>query len=126
MWGIGICSAAILRAAGLPALHDARAAAAAPAPWAQGLLDSGRASRPAFRGGRLMDSQPSKTKRIPDELARYLNELRMRVHRYRRYGLLPEGRGTLRLRARRGSGLTCLVCGEPVLASEPEIGRAHV
>ena len=68
-----------------------------------------------------MDTQPSKEKRIPDELARYLNELRMRVHRYRRYGLLPEGRGTLRLRARRGSGLTCLVCGEPVLGSEPEI-----
>ena len=51
----------------------------------------------------------------------YLNELRMRVHRYRRYGLLPEGRGTLRLRAHRGSGLTCVICGEPVLPSEPEI-----
>jgi hypothetical protein len=77
-------------------------------------------SRPGV-AGRSMDSHPSQEKRIPDELARYLNELRTRVHRYRRYGLLPEGRGTLRLRARRGSGLTCLVCGEPVLASEPEI-----
>jgi hypothetical protein len=68
-----------------------------------------------------MDTQPSQEKRIPEELARYLYELRMRVHRYRRYGILPEGSGTLRLKARRGSGLTCLVCGEPVLTSEPEI-----
>jgi hypothetical protein len=52
---------------------------------------------------------------------RYLNELRMRVHRYRRYGILPEGRGALRLRAHRGSGLRCLICGEPVLPTEAEI-----
>ena len=68
-----------------------------------------------------MDSHPSQEKRIPEELVRYLNELRKRVHRYRRYGILPDGLGSLRLRARRGSGLTCLVCGEPVLSGEPEI-----
>ncbi len=68
-----------------------------------------------------MNSHPSQEKRIPDELARYLNALRARVRRYRRYGILPEGRGTLRLRARRGSGHVCLVCGEPILASELEI-----
>ena len=70
---------------------------------------------------RNMDSHPPQQKRIPEDLARYLNELRLRVHRYRRYGLLPDGRSALRLKARRGSGLTCLVCGEPVLPSEPEI-----
>lgn len=58
---------------------------------------------------------------MPNELARYLNELRTRVRRYRLYGILPEGRGMLRLRARRGSGRICLVCGEPILPSEPEI-----
>ena len=68
-----------------------------------------------------MDSQPSQQKRIPDGLARYLDELRVRVHRYRRYGILPERCGRLRLRARRGCGRTCLLCGEPILASEPEI-----
>ncbi len=68
-----------------------------------------------------MDSHPSQEKRIPDVLARYLEELRARVRRYRRYGVLPEGRGMLRLRARRGSGRLCLLCGEPILASEPEI-----
>ncbi len=66
-------------------------------------------------------SHPSQQKRIPGELARYLNELRTRVHRYRSYGILPERRGRLRLRARRGSGRACLLCGEPILASEPEI-----
>jgi len=68
-----------------------------------------------------MGSYSSQEKRIPDELARYLNALRTRVHRYRLYGILPEGRGMLRLRARRGSGRVCVVCGEPILASEPEI-----
>jgi hypothetical protein len=70
---------------------------------------------------RTMDSHPSQQKHIPDELARYLNELRMRVHRYRRYGILPERSGRLRLRARRGTGRRCLLCGEPILGSEPEI-----
>jgi len=69
-----------------------------------------------------MDSHPSQQKRIPDGLARYLNELRVRVHRYRSYGILPERCcGRLRLRARRGTGRRCLLCGEPILASEPEI-----
>ncbi len=68
-----------------------------------------------------MNSHPSQEKRIPDDLARYLNELRTRVRRYRRYGVLPEGRGMLRLRARRGSGRICVVCGQPILESEPEI-----
>jgi hypothetical protein len=70
---------------------------------------------------RTMESHPSQQKRIPDELARYLNELRTRVHRYRKYGILPERCGRLSLRARRGSGRACLLCGEPILASEPEI-----
>jgi hypothetical protein len=68
-----------------------------------------------------MDARQSREKQFPQELMRYLNELRMRVQRYRRYGILPEGRSNVRLRARRGSGLTCLICGEPVLPSEPEI-----
>ncbi len=68
-----------------------------------------------------MDSHPSQEKRIPAELVRYLNELRTRVRRYRWYGLLPEGRGMLRLRARRGSGHLCIVCGKPILENEPEI-----
>lgn len=68
-----------------------------------------------------MDSHSSKEKHFPRELMRYLNELRMKVHRYRRYGLLPVGGGSLRFTAQRGSGRTCLVCGEPVLATEPEI-----
>ena len=68
-----------------------------------------------------MDARQSREKQFPQELMRYLNELRMRVQRYRRYGILPEGRANVRLRARRGSGLTCLICGEPVLPSEPEI-----
>ncbi len=68
-----------------------------------------------------MDSHPSQEKHIPDELARYLDELRARVRRYRRYGILPEGHGVLRLRARRGSGRLCLVCGKPISESEPEI-----
>jgi hypothetical protein len=68
-----------------------------------------------------MDARQSGQKQFPQELMRYLNELRMRVQRYRRYGILPEGRSNVRLRAHRGSGLTCLICGEPVLPSEPEI-----
>jgi hypothetical protein len=76
-------------------------------------------------GAAKMDSHPSQQQHIPDGLARYLNELRVRVHRYRRYGILPERCGRLRLRARRGSGRTCLLCGEPILASEPEIILEH-
>jgi len=68
-----------------------------------------------------MGSHSSQEKRIPDELARYLDALRTRVHRYRLYGVLPERRGLLHLRARRGSGGICVVCGEPILSSEPEI-----
>jgi len=58
---------------------------------------------------------------LPHELLTYLAELRDRVHRYRRYGLLPEGRASVYLRTRRGSGLACVICGESVLASEPEV-----
>jgi len=69
--------------------------------------------------------EPSRTpvggERLPHELLTYLAELRSRVHRYRRYGLLPEGRASVYLRTRRGSGLACVVCGESVLASEPEV-----
>ncbi|MGH8226940.1 MAG: hypothetical protein ACREU3_03375 [Steroidobacteraceae bacterium] len=68
-----------------------------------------------------MDSHPSEQKSIPDQLARYIDQLRTRVERYRRYGILPSGGASLRLRARRGSGRICLVCGEPILPSEPEI-----
>lgn len=68
-----------------------------------------------------MDSHPSRQKHFPQELLGYLQELRTRVRRYRHYGILPEGRGMLRLRAHRGSGLACLLCGEPVLSTEPEI-----
>jgi len=57
----------------------------------------------------------------PGDLMSYLAELRDRVHRYRRYGLLPEAPGAAYLRTRRGSGLACAVCGEPVLAAEPEV-----
>lgn len=68
-----------------------------------------------------MDSHSSKQKGFPHELLGYLQELRMRVRRYRRYGILPEGTNVVRLRAHRGSGLRCLICGEPVLPNEPEI-----
>jgi hypothetical protein len=64
---------------------------------------------------------PSSQKPFPQHFTRYLNELRLRVQRYRRYGLLPEGQGALRVLTQRGSGLVCLICGEPVLPSEPEI-----
>ena len=67
-----------------------------------------------------MESRSSE-KQFPRELMRYLNELRMRVHRYRRYGLLPQDHGVVRLEAHRGSGLACVICGEPVLPNEPEI-----
>jgi len=50
----------------------------------------------------------------------YLQDLRSRVHRYRRYGLLPDGHA-VRLHAHRGSGLRCVICGEAVLSTEPEI-----
>lgn len=79
------------------------------------------AARAAHFVNRTVDTRPSKERQFPQQLMRYLNELRLRVHRYRRYGILPDGRGTLRLRAHRGSGLTCLICGEPVLPTEPEI-----
>jgi hypothetical protein len=68
-----------------------------------------------------MDSHPSKHRHFPRDLMRYLNELRMRVHRYRRYGLLPRGGAAPHFTSRRGSGLACLLCGEPVLPTEPEI-----
>jgi hypothetical protein len=67
-----------------------------------------------------MDSRFSPKKSFPQELMGYLHSLRTRVHRYRRYGLLPEGRA-IRLHAHRGSGLRCVICGEPVLSTEPEI-----
>jgi hypothetical protein len=67
-----------------------------------------------------MDSRFSPKKTFPQELMRYLQDLRTRVHRYRRYGLLPEGRA-VRFHAHRGSGLRCFICGEPVLTTEPEI-----
>jgi hypothetical protein len=67
-----------------------------------------------------MDSRFSPKKTFPQELMGYLQDLRSRVHRYRRYGLLPEGRA-VRLHAHRGSGLRCIVCGEAVLSTEPEI-----
>jgi len=51
----------------------------------------------------------------------YLAALRSRVHRYRRYGLLPQACGTLCVRTERGSGLACALCGETMLASEPEV-----
>jgi hypothetical protein len=68
-----------------------------------------------------MNSHWSRDKRFPHELLGYLQELRMRVRRYRRYGILPESGGVTRLRAHRGSGMRCLICGEPVLPNEPEI-----
>jgi len=66
-------------------------------------------------------AQPGSAQHLPHELLTYLAELRDRVHRYRRYGLLPEGRASVYLRTRRGSGLACVICGESVLASEPEV-----
>jgi hypothetical protein len=67
-----------------------------------------------------MDSRFSPQKSFPQELMGYLQDLRSRVHRYRRYGVLPEGRA-VRLHAHRGSGLRCVICGEAVLPTEPEI-----
>jgi hypothetical protein len=67
-----------------------------------------------------MDSRFSPKKSFPQELMGYLQDLRSRVHRYRRYGLLPDGRAT-RMHAHRGSGLRCVICGEAVLPTEPEI-----
>jgi hypothetical protein len=67
-----------------------------------------------------MDSRFSPKKSFPQELMGYLQDLRSRAQRYRRYGLLPEGRA-VRLHAHRGSGLRCIICGEAVLPTEPEI-----
>jgi len=64
--------------------------------------------------------QPSEHTASP-ELMRYLAELRGRVNRYRRYGLLPQCPESTSLHACRGSGLACAICGEPVLAAEAEI-----
>lgn len=50
----------------------------------------------------------------------YLKELRARARRYRRYGLLPDSR-VATVHTHRGSSLQCVICGEPILATEPEI-----
>lgn len=72
-----------------------------------------------------MNSRGPRNNGFAHELLEYVRELRKRVRRYQRYGILPASGSVLRLRAHRGSGQRCFLCGEPVLTNEPEIIIEH-
>lgn len=68
----------------------------------------------------MKSDSPSQKRQSPGGLARYVRELRGKAGRHIRCGLVPR-RAVIEIWAHRGCGETCLVCGEPVLASEFEI-----